>query len=64
MKRLLVILAAVAATTGCASLAQQGRVSADDDVDVAYVAAVERAARQFGTQVVWINYPRKRTTSQ
>lgn len=29
-------------------------------VDQQYVAAVERIARQRGTQVTWINAPRKR----
>lgn len=61
MKRLLVVLAAVAATTGCASVSQQARNDLDD-VDVAYVSAVERAGQRFGTQIIWINYPRKRTT--
>lgn len=60
MKRLLVLLTAAVAASGCASVAQQA--SGNDDVDVQYVAAVERAAKQFGTQIVWINYPRKRTT--
>lgn len=31
-------------------------------VDQQYVAAVERVARQRGTQVTWVNMPRKRTT--
>ena len=61
MKRLLVVLTAVVVTTGCASTSQPGR-SELDDVDVAYVSAVERAAQRFGTQIVWINYPRKRTS--
>lgn len=61
MKRLLLVLAAAVVTSGCASVSQQAR-GEFDDVDVRYVSAVERAAQRFGTQVVWINYPRKRTT--
>ena len=30
-------------------------------VDERYVKAVERVARQRGTQVTWVNIPRKRT---
>src|SRR5262245_7299600 len=30
-----------------------------DDVDTVKVAQIERAARVFGTQVIWVNYPYK-----
>ena len=62
MKRTLGILAAAAAAlgfSGCASM-QQAQKEPTDDVDTVYVAAVERAAKQFGTQVYWINMPKKR----
>lgn len=62
MKRTLGMLAAAMtalAFSGCASV-QQAQKESVDDVDTMYVAAVERAARQFGTQVYWINMPKKR----
>ena len=65
MKRtlgVLTIAAAALAGVGCASV-QQPQYDPSADIDVAYVAAVERAAKQFGTQVVWINMPRKRTAN-
>lgn len=62
MKRPLVVLAAALSATGCAALSPS-QTTAQSDVDVAYVAAVERAAQRYGTQVVWINYPRKRTSA-
>jgi hypothetical protein len=30
-----------------------------DDIDTLKVAQIERAARAFGTQVIWVNYPYK-----
>lgn len=64
MKRTLGVFAAAAAAlagAGCASI-QQSQYDPMADVDVAYVAAVENAAKRFGTQVLWINMPRKRTS--
>jgi hypothetical protein len=65
MKRTLGVLTAAAAalaSVGCASV-QQPQYDPMADIDTAYVAAVERAAKQFGTQVVWINMPRKKSTN-
>jgi hypothetical protein len=62
MKRVLISLtvaAAALANVGCATVQPQPDPNAD--IDMSYVNAVERAAKQFGTQVVWINMPRKRT---
>lgn len=64
MKRTLGVLTAAAAAlagAGCASI-QQSQYDLSADIDTAYVAAVENAAKRFGTQVLWINMPRKRTT--
>jgi ornithine carbamoyltransferase len=54
MKRVLLAVAAALVGAGCATL-----TPVESDVDEAYVAAVERAAQRYGTQVIWINYPRK-----
>jgi hypothetical protein len=58
MKRTLPALAAVALCAGCAAIATAP--APESEVDMAYVAAVEGAAKRFGTQVIWVNYPRKR----
>jgi len=53
--RLAAVAAAAAALlglSGCASMQ-----SPPMEVDKAYVAYVEAAAKQFGTQVIWVNYP-------
>lgn len=61
MKRILPVLAATALAAGCATV---GTGPAEEsEVDAAYVAAVESAAKRFGTQVIWVNYPRKRASS-
>jgi uncharacterized protein YceK len=61
MKRILLLLAATALATGCAAIGSSS--TADSEIDSAYVAAVEGAAKRFGTQVIWVNYPRKRADS-
>ncbi|HUL66300.1 MAG TPA: hypothetical protein VLW55_17000 [Burkholderiaceae bacterium] len=53
VKLLAVAVAGVVA--GCASL--QG--APEQTVDTAKVAQVERNARLFGTQVIWVNFPTK-----
>jgi hypothetical protein len=35
--------------------------TAQSEVDYVKVAQIERAARVFGTQVIWVNYPTKRS---
>ncbi|MCX8115310.1 MAG: hypothetical protein N3D71_09595 [Burkholderiaceae bacterium] len=57
MKRIPVLLAATAIVSGCAALGSGS--TAESEIDSAYVAAVESAAKRFGTQVIWVNYPRK-----
>jgi len=51
----LLAVAAAGLVAGCASF--QG--APDSNVDTAKVAQVERNARLFGTQVIWVNYPTK-----
>jgi hypothetical protein len=58
MKRTLPALAAAVLSAGCAAIATAP--ASESEVDMAYVAAVEGAAKRFGTQVIWVNYPRKR----
>jgi DhnA family fructose-bisphosphate aldolase class Ia len=62
MSRVVAPLAAagVALLAGCASVPA---ATADAEVDFARIAQIERAARAFGTQVIWVNYPTKRTTA-
>jgi LmbE family N-acetylglucosaminyl deacetylase len=59
--RLLTPLAAAGAAV-LASCASIPATTADSEVDYARIAQIERAARVFGTQVIWVNYPTKRTT--
>ncbi len=61
MRRILPILAATTLASGCATVGTGP--AAQSDVDTAYVAAVEAAAKRFWTQVIWVNYPRKRSSS-
>lgn len=61
MKRILLLLATTVLATGCAALGG-GSNTAESDVDTAYVAAIEGAAKRFGTQIIWVNYPRKSTS--
>ena len=50
------LLAACASTPGIAGNPGQGRSA--QDVDAAYMEAVNRASRQAGVTVVWVNPPR------
>lgn len=52
---LAVLAAAVSALSGCAT-----SPPAAQEIDSAYVAYVENAARRFGTTVIWLNYPMRR----
>lgn len=61
MKRILLLLAATALAAGCAVIGSGS--TGPDDIDEAYVAAVEGAAKRFGIQVIWVNHPRKRASS-
>lgn len=61
MRTISTLLAAAGAasvlTAGCAGT---GAATAAYEIDHERVARVERAARAYGTQVIWVNYPTKR----
>ncbi|GEM_PF-5434302 len=48
------------ALVGCASFKSEPPV-ADDNVDQAKVAAIDRAAKRAGVQVIWLHMPQKRS---
>jgi uncharacterized protein YceK len=58
MRNIVAITAGAALMTGCASMST---TTGTYEVDTAYVNYVEQAAKRFGTQVIWVNYPTKRT---
>jgi len=53
-------LLGVAGAALLASCANMSANTADTEIDYVRIAQIERAARVFGTQVIWINYPTKR----
>jgi len=53
-------LLGVAGAVLLASCANVPANTADTEIDYMRIAQIERAARVFGTQVIWINYPTKR----
>ena len=55
------ILAALAliALTGCAALPAPAPQAASADIDLARMAAIERAAALRGVKVVWVHAPRR-----
>jgi hypothetical protein len=63
-KRLLLSISLLVLASGCASTQVQPAVAtgvvSNDRSDLAYMAAVERAARAANVQVVWINPPQRR----
>lgn len=61
MTKALIAALAVLLVAGCSSM--QVAQDPQDTVDHQYVAAVEQAAKRYGTQVVWVNLPQKRPTS-
>ena len=61
MAKLLAVAGLLALLAGCAGAPV---ATTSDDVDSAKVAMIERAARSYGTQVIWVNYPRKRVATQ
>ncbi len=65
MKRILGVLTVTTLAVGSMGCATAPKPQPDltADIDLVYVNAVERAAKQFGTQIVWINMPRKRTSN-
>jgi hypothetical protein len=66
MKKLLLPLMAVAtfglALGGCASSPATAQ-AANDDIDYAKVAAINRLAARSGLQVIWINLPQKQRSA-
>jgi uncharacterized lipoprotein YajG len=62
MKKLMIVGVALVAIAGCATNTET--IESDTAVDTAYVAAVERAARQAGVEVHWYNMPGKRDRSR
>lgn len=58
--RLSACLAAAAALGLLAGCATSPATTATEEVDYVKVAQIERAARYFGTQVIWVNFPTKR----
>lgn len=54
-------LLAVAGAALLASCANAPATTGDSEVDYVRIAQIERAARTFGTQVIWVNYPTKRS---
>jgi hypothetical protein len=64
MIRPLLLSLCVAGLYGCASAptAQTDALEASDTtIDVAKVAAIERAAYAQGVKVIWVNKPQRRT---
>ena len=56
-KHVVVKLLAVAGAALLASCASVQTPATSAEIDYVRVAQVERAARIFGTQVIWVNYP-------
>jgi uncharacterized lipoprotein len=61
MRKALIAALAVSFIAGCSSIPMTQ--APQDNVDHQYIAAVEQAAKQYGTQVVWVNLPQKRATA-
>lgn len=59
--RLAARLLAVAGAALLASCASAPAATADSEIDYVKIAQIERAARAFGTQVIWVNLPTKRS---
>lgn len=50
---------AVAGAVLLASCASTPAPVADNNIDYAKMAQIERAARHYGTKVIWVNFPTK-----
>ena len=60
MRKAVTAALVVSFMAGCSSIpVAQAPV---DNTDYQYVTIVERAAKQYGTYVVWLNVPQKRST--
>ncbi len=62
MRKALIAAFGVSFLAGCSSI-PMAQAPVDDNIDYQYVYAVEHAAKQFGTSVVWLNLPQKRATA-
>ena len=60
MRKALIAALAVSFIAGCSSIPMAQ--APQDNVDYQYVAAIEHAARWYGTEVIWFNLPQKRAT--
>ncbi|MGN6512450.1 MAG: hypothetical protein ACTHKZ_02590 [Lysobacteraceae bacterium] len=60
-----VLVLSMTALAGCATQAEAVRAAPDDEnVDLAYVASVEAAAREHFVDVRWVNPPLKHPADQ
>ncbi|MGH6610281.1 MAG: hypothetical protein ACRECQ_08500 [Burkholderiaceae bacterium] len=59
MNKALMAALAVLLAAGCSSM--QVASTQQDTVDREYMSRVDQTAKRYGTQVVWINLPQKRT---
>ena len=62
MRKALTAALAISLIAGCSTIPTP-QTPVVDNTDYLYVTIVERAAKQYGTYVVWINVPQKRTTA-
>jgi len=60
MRKAVIAVLAVSFIAGCSSISMTQ--APQDNVDHQYIAAVEHAAKRYGTEVVWVNLPQKRAT--
>ncbi len=61
MRNALIAALAMSFFAGCNSIPMTQ--APQDNVDHQYMAAVEQAAKRYGTYVVWVNLPQKRETA-
>lgn len=59
----LAVLLAGCASTRTASIADKALMQPRSDVDAVYVGYVNAIAKQRGTEVMWVNPPKKRVSA-
>ena len=65
MKRTLTMLIAALALSGCSTLTPSGEgAEVNNKFDLEYMAVVENQARHLGTEVIWVNPPRRSDDSE